>query len=106
MIGVAEHSLGRGWWVWEREGAAQQLKSKPTLGGVHPPALLPCCQVTILTELTARLSCYSPALRHAFAAIAELDCLLALAASARENGYCRPELTHENVLHITKGAEP
>nr|CAD7445575.1 unnamed protein product [Timema bartmani] len=37
---------------------------------------------------------------------AELDCLIALAAVAKENGYCRPTLTRERVLDIVDGRHP
>jgi hypothetical protein len=58
------------------------------------------------------LAAHSAQLQRAAAAAAELDCLLALAALAAEGGgcggagggYCRPEVTTENVLSIVNGA--
>lgn len=43
---------------------------------------------------------------QAAAAVAELDCLVSLAAAARELNYCRPTLTLGNELHITQGEQP
>ena len=44
-----------------------------------------------------------PHLHRAVAVAAEVDCLVALAATARECNYVRPQLVWENVLHIKKG---
>jgi hypothetical protein len=60
-------------------------------------------QAGICAELIRRLLEYGPALHQAAAAVAELDCLVSLAATARDLGYCRPQLTTDNVLHITQG---
>ena len=61
-------------------------------------------QASILAELTRRLLGFRPALLAAAAAAAELDCLSALAAAARDGGYCRPTLVEEPVLEIVGGA--
>ncbi|KAJ9576026.1 hypothetical protein L9F63_007126, partial [Diploptera punctata] len=37
---------------------------------------------------------------------AELDCLIALSSVARENNYCRPELTTSRILEIRGGRHP
>ncbi|XP_032221965.2 mutS protein homolog 5 isoform X2 [Nematostella vectensis] len=37
---------------------------------------------------------------------AELDCLISLAVSARENNYVCPEITTKSILHITGGMHP
>ncbi|EDO48759.1 predicted protein [Nematostella vectensis] len=37
---------------------------------------------------------------------AELDCLISLAVSARENNYVCPEITSKSILHITGGMHP
>lgn len=60
-------------------------------------------QGSICTELIQRLCEYSPQLNRAVAVAAEVDCLVALAAAAREHHYIRPVLTRQNVLHIKQG---
>lgn len=42
-------------------------------------------------------------LHRAVAVAAEVDCLVALAATARECSHVRPQLVRENVLHIKAG---
>ncbi|XP_022087928.1 mutS protein homolog 5-like isoform X2 [Acanthaster planci] len=37
---------------------------------------------------------------------AELDCLLSLAAAARDQNYIRPDLTEDNIIHISGGRHP
>ena len=54
-------------------------------------------------ELVRRLQQHSAAFIRATAFAAELDCLLALAGSARDFQLARPVLTPENVLHIKDG---
>ncbi|KIY99038.1 DNA mismatch repair protein MSH5 [Monoraphidium neglectum] len=61
---------------------------------------------SICTELIRRLLAFRAALNAASGAAAELDCLLALADVARDNGYCRPVLVEEPVLEIVGGRHP
>ncbi|XP_038048492.1 mutS protein homolog 5-like isoform X2 [Patiria miniata] len=37
---------------------------------------------------------------------AELDCLLSFAAAAKDQNYTRPDLTEDNIIHITGGRHP
>lgn len=60
-------------------------------------------QGSICTELIQRLCQYRPQLSRAVAVAAEVDCLMSLAAAAREHHYTRPLLTRDNVLHIKQG---
>lgn len=39
-------------------------------------------------------------------AIADLDCIAALAASAKQNGYCKPEITESGEITISEGRHP
>ena len=43
------------------------------------------------------------ALVRAMAAAGEADCLVAMATVAHDSGWCRPELTTDNVLQISQG---
>jgi hypothetical protein len=69
----------------------------------HRAPDLPHVQCSICTELIRRLLVFRPALQAASAAVAELDCQLALAGVAREYGYCRPVLVEDSVLEIRGG---
>ena len=60
-------------------------------------------QRSICTELVRRLQRHSAAFTRATAFAAELDCLLALAGSARDYKLARPLLTPENVLYVKAG---
>ena len=61
-------------------------------------------QASICSELLRRLAKHSAALVRAMAAAGELDCLISMAMAARDNEWCRPVLTPDNVLDITQGA--
>ncbi|MEW5317629.1 MAG: hypothetical protein WDW38_008911 [Sanguina aurantia] len=63
-------------------------------------------EATVCLELSKRLLDHSSCFTAAAAAVAELDCLIAFAAAAREHGFCRPKLTQDSVLHITQGRHP
>ncbi len=39
-------------------------------------------------------------------AISELDCLVALAQAAKNNGYCMPTITEDGVINISEGRHP
>ena len=60
-------------------------------------------QSSICTELVRRLMQLRPHLHRAVAVAAEVDCLVALAATARECNHVRPQLVRDNVLHIKEG---
>ena len=62
-------------------------------------------QASICSELLRRLAKHHTALVRAMAAAAEVDCLISMAVAARDNGWCRPVLTADNVLEITQGAD-
>jgi len=57
----------------------------------------------ICVELVQRVAQHGPALHRASAAAAEVDCLVALAQSARQFHLQRPKLTTDNVLSIHQG---
>lgn len=95
---------------WEAFGGAFRLSDCPS-------ALMMITrrgyrQGTLLAEMAARLlAAHGAPLQRAAAAAAELDCLLALAALAAEGGgggagggYCRPQVTADNVLTVVNGA--
>ncbi|GLC72308.1 MutS protein msh5 [Pleodorina starrii] len=69
-------------------------------------------EATLIAEMLRRLlRHFAPRLQRAAAVVAELDCLVALAALAADGGpggspYCRPQLTTENVLYIVNGRHP
>jgi DNA mismatch repair protein MSH5 len=68
-------------------------------------------QTALVAEMVGRLlRNFGPRLQRAAQVVAELDCLVALAALAAAGGpgglpYCRPTLTTENVLHIVNGTD-
>jgi DNA mismatch repair protein MSH5 len=57
-------------------------------------------------ELVQRVAQHGPALHRASAAAAEVDCLVALAQSARQYQLQRPKLTNDNMLSIHQGPPP
>ena len=60
-------------------------------------------QDSICIELVQRIREHAPVLQCATAVAAEVDCLVALALSANQYHFCRPQLTPDNVLHIRQG---
>ncbi|KAG1678264.1 hypothetical protein FOA52_013885 [Chlamydomonas sp. UWO 241] len=58
---------------------------------------------TLCSELAQRLLQHAPQLHLASAVVSELDVLMSFAACARNNNYCRPILTGDNVLYIEGG---
>jgi len=62
-------------------------------------------QGSICTELIARLSEHGAQLARAVSFAAEVDCLIALAAAARDYNLTRPVLTRDNVLDIRQGTD-
>ena len=61
-------------------------------------------QGSICTELISRMSEHGAQLARAVSFAAEVDCLIALAAAARDYNLTRPVLTRDNVLDIRQGA--
>ena len=57
----------------------------------------------VLGDMVHQLRTALPSLGAANQAAAELDSLLALARAAKEHRLVRPQLTEDNVLHITEG---
>ncbi|KAK9821426.1 hypothetical protein WJX81_003661 [Elliptochloris bilobata] len=60
-------------------------------------------EASICNELLRRLAKHHTALVRAMAAAGEVDCLVAMAMAAHDYGWCRPELTTDNVLEISQG---
>ncbi|KAL4443274.1 hypothetical protein ABPG75_011011 [Micractinium tetrahymenae] len=58
---------------------------------------------SLACQVIARLAAFAPEVGRAAEAAAELDCILALAAAARELNLCRPQLTRSNELVIEGG---
>ncbi len=56
----------------------------------------------VLSELREKCESYNAVGK----AIAELDCLTALATVAKSNGYCKPEITENGEITITEGRHP
>ncbi|KAI9152638.1 Mismatch repair protein msh3 [Blastocladiella emersonii ATCC 22665] len=99
---------------WLRVSATKQVTR------YHPPRVVALLKDRdVLQETLAalgkqvyagRLAGFSAAafadLAHATRRLAEFDCLLALAALARNPGYVRPEFTDEQVVRIEEGRHP
>ncbi len=60
----------------------------------------------IYNELLTALAEAIPTLQKNAAAIARIDCLLSFARIAEEHGYCRPELSEDNIIDIRDGRHP
>lgn len=63
-------------------------------------------EMEIYNELLYTLLNYMAPLQHDAQVLSELDVLLAFAANAIENNYCRPEITTSDELKITQGRHP
>ena len=63
-------------------------------------------QAVLVRQLEARVLQALPALLAAQCVLAELDCLLSLAACARDFGLTRPSLTEDDVLEVRQGRHP
>lgn len=57
----------------------------------------------MLGQLITAMQDWMPALAAATHAMAQLDCLLALAHAAKQHQLTRPVVTQDNVLHVTGG---
>lgn len=63
-------------------------------------------ETLIMHQLQTRILEKSEVLNSVIEYAAHLDVLLALAAMARENAYCRPRFTHRHGFHIKDGRHP
>ena len=57
----------------------------------------------MMGELTKRILVYAPQLHAASSVLAELDCVISLAACARDYNLSRPQLTPDNIIKIKNG---
>lgn len=60
----------------------------------------------LFKQLREEAAKYAPALYRCADALAEVDILLGFAKTARERGYCRPNLTNQWDLEILQGRHP
>uniref|UniRef100_A0A672UPT1 MutS protein homolog 5 n=1 Tax=Strigops habroptila TaxID=2489341 RepID=A0A672UPT1_STRHB len=63
-------------------------------------------ETLIMHQLQTKILEKSEVLNNVIEYTAHLDVLLALAAMARENAYCRPRFTHRHGFHIKDGRHP
>lgn len=63
-------------------------------------------ELRLWEELLTYLGAILPALQKNAAAIARLDCLCSFAIVAAERGYCRPEVSDDNIIDIREGRHP
>ena len=63
-------------------------------------------ELRIWEELLNHLSTILPDLQRNAGLIARLDCLTSFAVIATERGYCRPEVSDDNVIDIHDGRHP
>ena len=63
-------------------------------------------ELRIWEELLNYLSAILPELQKNAALVASLDCLTSFAVMAVERGYCRPEVSEDNVIDIRDGRHP
>ncbi|XP_053395612.1 LOW QUALITY PROTEIN: mutS protein homolog 5-like [Mercenaria mercenaria] len=63
-------------------------------------------ETAIMHKLQNNILKYSSLLLTVLDICAELDCLLSLAACAREYSYCRPTITDEIVIKVVNGRHP
>lgn len=60
----------------------------------------------IYADVLARLRDKCKAITELGKTIAELDCIVALATVAKQNGYCRPEIVDSGELSVSEGRHP
>nr|XP_014339890.1 PREDICTED: mutS protein homolog 5-like [Latimeria chalumnae] len=60
-------------------------------------------ETAIMHQLQERVLERSAVLYDVIELAAQLDCLLAMMVTARENSYTRPRLTHKNTINIKEG---
>lgn len=63
-------------------------------------------ETEIFNQLVQWISGYIKQVQINAQLIAQLDCLLSFAKSAKQNNYCRPELTSDKTLDIKEGRHP
>jgi DNA mismatch repair protein MutS len=63
-------------------------------------------ELRLFKEICASLSVSAPILLNTARALAELDCLAALAEVAAHNGYTRPEVSDTSIFDIRDGRHP
>ncbi|XP_064408089.1 mutS protein homolog 5 [Latimeria chalumnae] len=63
-------------------------------------------ETAIMHQLQERVLERSAVLYDVIELAAQLDCLLAMMVTARENSYTRPRLTHKNTINIKEGRHP
>lgn len=63
-------------------------------------------ETRLYNELVMAIGEFIPTIQTDAAQLARLDCLLALATAARENGYVRPVVADDDVLEIRQGRHP
>lgn len=82
-----------------------ELKTFETkvLGAQEQRAVL---EYEIFSKIRAAVSDKNPQLLSAAAYVACLDCILSLAEVAVRNGYSRPEINTEGIIHIEEGRHP
>ncbi|BFZ65463.1 chaperone ATPase hsp78 [Saitoella coloradoensis] len=109
---------GGGGSLWEGEGWEFQFNTATCFyyksvemreldeyfGDIH--GLIVDREIELVYQLQLRVLESSALLAKTSDICAELDCLLALAESARKFGYQRPRMVEENVIRITKGRHP
>lgn len=67
---------------------------------------LTALEYQLFTELREHLASQAPRIQASAAAVAAADTLCSLAAVAVQQGYCRPDITLDNRLHIVDGRHP
>jgi DNA mismatch repair protein MutS len=63
-------------------------------------------ETRLFRELCAEITACSERLLRTARAVAHLDVFVSLAEVAVREGYCRPNLTYDDVLHISEGRHP
>ncbi|CAH1773170.1 unnamed protein product [Owenia fusiformis] len=63
-------------------------------------------ETVIMHRLQNTILEHSQVLLDVMDCAAELDCLITLANCAREYNYTRPQLTQDNIIHVTAGRHP
>ena len=67
---------------------------------------LTALEYQLFTELRERVAQQAARVQTTAAAVASVDALCSLAAVAAQRGYCRPEITLGNEIHIVDGRHP
>ena len=67
---------------------------------------LTALEYQIFTQLREFLAQQAPIVQQTAAAVASVDALCSLATVAVQRGYCRPEISLDNEIHISEGRHP